>query len=702
MSFIDMKPPSFSREIRRAIANPILQSALDANSERRLAGRHTALSSLPDYLTLRQRAHDVRADVIANLDHYQKRFMHRLEANGMIVHRAADSNQAVQIVLDIARQHAACLIAKSKTMVSEEIELNHALQASGIQAIETDLGEYIVQLRGEAPSHIITPAVHLRREEVGLTFQEKLNTPYTTDIPTLTQTARRVLRQVFLDADIGLSGVNFGVVETGTLCILTNEGNGRMVTTLPPVHIALMGIERMVPSMDDLVLMLSLLPRSATGQKITVYTNLIHSPRQFEDPDGPNERHLVLIDNGRSAMRTSPLSEALLCIRCGACLNACPVYREIGGHAYVDTHGKSSTYPGPIGSVISPGLFGQLEFSHLARASTLCGACKDACPVDIDLPSLLLRVRAGLVNQVPGTSNSANDQPNAPALLALGLRLFSWFAVAPRRYALAQRVAGTFARLASRIIGSKNVAGKVYLHLPAFTGWGYSKDFPQPTSRTFHQRWQSLQGETSVTLPSMISSTASDKDADPIPEAGQDITPPSLVARFEAELTALGGSFILCTLEELPQRIVHLLHEKGEHSLLSWGDDQLPSGFVDSLRAQNIKIRPSGITANFSRSEIPRVGLTAALAGIAETGSLVLTAGKERPLTASLLPEVHIAVIQADDILPTVKAALQLPELLTASSAVLITGPSRTADIEMTLTIGVHGPAELIVFCLED
>jgi L-lactate dehydrogenase complex protein LldF len=319
------------------------------------------------------------------------------------------------------------------------------------------------------------------------------------------------LHQVFLDADIGLSGVNFGVVDTGTLCILTNEGNGRMVTTLPPVHIALMGIERIVPSMDDLALMISLLPRSATGQKMTVYTNLIHSPRHTDDPDGPAERHLVLVDNGRLALHTSPLAEALLCIRCGACLNACPVYREIGGHAYVDIHGKSSAYPGPIGSVISPGLFGQSEFGHLARASSLCGACKDACPVDIDLPALLLRIRAGHVNDVAKASKSNSVQPNAPALLALGLRIFSWFAVSPGRYSFALRVAGTFARLASPFIGSKNAAGKVYLHIPAFTGWGYSKDFPRPSSRTFHQRWPILQEEALSPVPSGFSTGASDR-----------------------------------------------------------------------------------------------------------------------------------------------------------------------------------------------
>ena len=211
-------------------------------------------------------------------------------------------------------------------MVTEEIELNHALEAAGHRVVETDLGEYIVQLRGEKPAHIITPAVHLRRHEVGKLFQEKLGIPYTEDIPTLTNTARKVLREVFLTADVGITGVNFGVAETGTLCIVTNEGNGRMVTTLPPIYIALMGMERIVPTLDDLALMLSLLPRSATGQKLSVYTQLIHSPRRADEMDGARERHLIIIDNGRSRLQHSPLREALYCIRCGACLNACPSF----------------------------------------------------------------------------------------------------------------------------------------------------------------------------------------------------------------------------------------------------------------------------------------------------------------------------------------------------------------------------------------
>ena len=278
-----MSQKEFKARIRKAIANENLQIALDNNARRRKEARETSFAQMPDHEERRQRAHAIKADIVAHLDEHLARFIEKVSANGITVHRAADAEEAVAIFLQIAagvekKDGKPLLVAKSKSMVSEEVNLNHALEKHGLRAVETDLGEYIVQLRGEHPSHIITPAVHLRRGDVGKLFEEKLGLPYTEDIPTLTNTARKVLRDVFLQADIGFSGVNFGVVETGTLCMVTNEGNGRMVTTLPKVHIAMMGIERLVPSMEDLALFLSLLPRSATGQKLSVYTSLINCP----------------------------------------------------------------------------------------------------------------------------------------------------------------------------------------------------------------------------------------------------------------------------------------------------------------------------------------------------------------------------------------------------------------------------------------
>ena len=692
-------PNAFHAHIRQSLANPNLQAALDLNAEKRIIARQTAFISLPEDLAImRQRARAVRAEVIANLDHYLEQFIGRAQANGIVVHRAAYAAQAVQIALEIAwaspylslrerkgnsKGAGEVLVVKSKSMVSEEIELNRALEAAGLRVVETDLGEYIVQLRGEKPAHIIAPAVHLRRGEVGQTFHEKLGIPLTDDIPTLTAVARAVLRQAFLDAEIGFSGVNFGVAETGTLCLITNEGNGRMATTLPPVHIALMGMERLVPTLDDLALMLYLLPRSSTGQKLSVYTSLIHSPRRADDADGARERHVIILDNGRSAVSHSPLAEALFCIRCGACLNACPVFREIGGHAYVSTQGEGSPYTGPIGSVISAGLFGQAEFGQLARASSLCGACKEACPVDIDLPKLLLRVRGGMtpVAQISNSRHAFTD--NSPPLLRWGLSVFGWFALSPRRFAIAQQMAG----ILSRVVSPFNA----WMRLPAFTGWGYSKDFPRPAARPFRKRFGTKRGDDGARRQESEGTRVQESGEATGREGSQSFG--GTAEQFEKEFTPLGGIFIPCAESELSARILDLLREKGIGEVFAWHDAHLPCGLLESLAA-------SGVRISYDPDPSIRVGLTGALAGIAESGTLVLPGGKGRPLTASLLPEVHFVVLRAKDILAHLPEVFRLSEVRESAAAVLITGPSRTADIEMTLTIGVHGPREVYVFCI--
>ncbi|MBM3144813.1 MAG: hypothetical protein FJ010_07545 [Chloroflexi bacterium] len=696
---------SFHTHIRNSIANPALQAALDANAEKRIQARLTAYASLPEPLEImRQRAHAVRAETIQNLDLYLEKFISKVEENGIIVHRAADAAQARQIVINIAlnsprrrkgreglnknirvhpRSSASPLIAKSKTMVSEEIGLNKALEAAGIQAVETDLGEYIVQLRGEPPSHIITPAVHLRRNEVGETFHEKLGIPLTEDIPTLTDAARAALRQTFLNADIGLSGVNFGVAETGSLCIVTNEGNGRMVATLPPVHIALMGMERLAPTLDDLALMLALLPRSATGQKISVYTQLIHRPRPEGETDGAHERHLVIVDNGRSALRRTPLDGALMCIRCGACLNACPVFRELGGHAYVGRHGQGAPYPGPIGSVVSPGLFGQAEFGHLAQASTLCGACKEACPVDIDLPRMLLRVRTG-------DGGRGTEGVGLPFSVRWGLHLFTWAASKRWRFRLAQRLAAAFSRILS--------PRAAYMKLPAFTGWGYSKDFPRPAIHPFRERLMIHRRDAESAerfLEEKRAASSTPHQQNPISnvqpfDSAQGTSPTS---KFETELISLGGVFTRCTTDSLAEEIFSLLKERSLSEIMAWEQEHLPAGLLDSLRERGIRIEHT------PHPEI-QAGLTGALAAVAETGTLVQTSGPGRPQSISLLPEIHIAVLHEQDIYENLPQVLKLREIREAPSVALISGPSRTADIEMTLTIGVHGPGEVHVYCI--
>jgi L-lactate dehydrogenase complex protein LldF len=679
-----MKTEKFRQRIRRSIADENLQIALDNNARRRTAGRLTAFASLPDHAERRQRLHAVKTDVVAHLDEYLAQFIANLEKNGIIVHRAANAEEAIGIFLKIAETlppgntkdsfaprrkpgGQKVLVAKAKSMVSEELNFNHALEAEGIRVVETDLGEYIVQLRGERPSHIITPAVHLRREQVGELFHEKLGLPYTDDIPTLTRAARRVLREVFLSADIGVSGVNAGVAATGTLAIVTNEGNGRMCTTLPPVHVALMGIERLVPTLDDLALLLSLLPRSATGQKLSVYTSLIHSPLPGQT------RHIILLDNGRSALRESPLAEVLSCIRCGACLNACPVFRETGGHAYIGRDGANPPYTGPVGSVVSPGLFGCENFGQLAQASSLCGACKEACPVDIDLPGLLLRVRAG---ETPEQGPEGNG---LPASVKFGLRAFRLAARTARLFAVFQTLGGLLTHLLS--------PRRAYLRLPAWTGWGYSKDFPRMAVRPFRARWKEIGGREQRIesreqgIESREQRIESREQRGESREDGQEV-----VERFVQELTALGGKVERVSAGELPARLQAFLSETGATQALT--DDT-----VAPLLGKAAVSQPD--------PAIP-VGVTGALCAIAETGSLVLVSGAGETLTASLLPPVHAVVLRTGQIVPTVAEALARPEVRRAAAGVIVTGPSRTADIEMALTIGVHGPGELHVFLIDD
>jgi L-lactate dehydrogenase complex protein LldF len=470
-----MRTPSisFRRRVAQALADPGLHVALDRAVEHSTAARAKAMASLPDADALRDHARQVRAHTLSRLDSYLTQFTGTVEAAGGQVHWAQDAAQARRIVLDLAAAHGVKLAVKSKSMVSEEIGLNHALEAAGIEVVESDLGEYIIQLAGETPSHIITPAIHKTKEQVGQLLHQKLGIPLTYDLLEMTVTARAVLRRIFLSADMGVSGVNFGVAETGSLCLVTNEGNGRMTTTLPRLHVALMGIERLVPSLEDLSLMLQLLGRSATGQKLSVYTSLLTGPRRPStasggegEPDGPDELHLVLVDNGRSRILGSRLAEILYCIRCGACLGACPVYRQIGGHAY------GSVYTGPIGAVLTPALYGAEDWADLPHASSLCGACREVCPVRIDLPKLLLDLRDEEV-----------QAGRFPLWLRWGIHVYRLAATSPARFRLASRLAAWVTRLPAR-------RGWIRRLPPPLSAWTDTRDFPVFAPKTFSQQWR--------------------------------------------------------------------------------------------------------------------------------------------------------------------------------------------------------------------
>ncbi|TNF54764.1 MAG: iron-sulfur cluster-binding protein [Gammaproteobacteria bacterium] len=382
--------PEFSVRVGQALGNERLRRNIRRTMDGLIEKRRQAFPDSQELTVLRRLGKLIRGQALANLPDLLLELETNCERNGIRVHWAETAAEANAIVLDLLRRHGAEMVIKGKSMVSEEMGLNHYLEAQGIQAVETDLGEFILQLAGERPSHIIAPAIHKDRREIAALFAAHYpEHPYTEDIEGLTAIARRIMREHFGQAVAGLSGVNFAVAETGTLCLVENEGNGRLCTTAPDIHIAVCGIEKVIARLDQLPPLLTLLTRSATGQPITTYVNLISGPRREGELDGPREVHLVLLDNGRSRIhQDSQLKATLRCIRCGACMNHCPVYTRLSGHAY------GTVYPGPIGSILEPQLQGLDHLGELADASSLCGACGEACPVRIPLPGLLRRLRA--------------------------------------------------------------------------------------------------------------------------------------------------------------------------------------------------------------------------------------------------------------------------------------------------------------------
>jgi L-lactate dehydrogenase complex protein LldF len=387
-----MKILPFRVNAAQAVRNSNLREAMRNASDSFTLKRADSLSGMPleDW---REEASALRLHVLDNLSDYVDSFERNATRAGAKVHRAKDSEEARDRIESILREHKINTVVKSKSMVSEEIHLNHYLQTHGIRAVETDLGEYIIQIAGEGPSHIIVPAIHKDRRQIGKLFAEKLGGEYSDDPEVLTRMARKVLRQEFLSAKAGMSGANFAVADSGSIAIFTNEGNGRMCTTLPPLHIVVLSIEKMIPTLADLPKFTRLLPRSATGQALTTYVSVITGTRKPGESTGAKEMHIVLVDNGRSGIVAGEYREMLKCIRCGACLNACPVYRMVGGHAY------GSTYPGPMGVVLTTLLEGMERAHPLLDATTLCGACADVCPVKVPLPGLLRRLRERRVEQ---------------------------------------------------------------------------------------------------------------------------------------------------------------------------------------------------------------------------------------------------------------------------------------------------------------
>jgi L-lactate dehydrogenase complex protein LldF len=462
---------TFAENSAEAVKNEALQSRLRVLNGF-VALRNLAFGSLPDGEALRDRARAIKEEAIAHLDHYVLQLEESVVRLGGQVHWARDGDEACSIILEIARNKEVRSVVKSKSMVTEEIELNEMLQSVDIEAIETDLGEYIVQLAREKPSHILAPAIHKSRGDVADLFVEKLGVARTSEPEELTKIARRRLREKFLSADMGITGANFAVAETGTIVLVENEGNIRLSTTLPRIHVAIMGIEKVVPRFEDIGVFLRILARSATGQKMSSYVSLITGARREGETDGAGEFHLILLDNGRTRMLANrEMRESLYCLRCGACLNVCPVYQKVGGHAY------GTVYSGPIGSVVTPELAGLEKANALPFASSLCGACREICPVRIDIPHLLLALRRRW------------SEENASRLERLAVRLWS---LAMRRPVLY----GVGLKLAAILAGPMSDDGWIKRLPFAPGGWTLNRDFPAPARQAFREQWRELERET--------------------------------------------------------------------------------------------------------------------------------------------------------------------------------------------------------------
>ncbi len=466
---VDITSPKFKANARTALLNETLQAALKKSRGGFVDKRRVAIDDLPQFEELRDRAVDIKNHVLTHLDQYLEQFTNQVEAAGGHVHFASTAAEGVDTVIDICKQAGATRIAKGKSMIGEEMDLNEALEREGMEVIETDLGEYIIQLAQEKPSHIIAPAVHKTRTEISDLFHQHHGkyglTERVEEVATIVNEARMVLREHFVSADVGITGANFLLADSGASVLVTNEGNGDLCSTLPRVHIVTASIEKIIPTQKDLSVFLRLLARSATGQEISSYTSIYSGPAHAGDMDGPTEYHVVLLDNGRSTMLQGEFWEMLRCIRCGACMNHCPVYQSIGGHAY------GWIYPGPMGSVWTPLLVGLQNAANLPNACTLNGRCETVCPIKIPLPRLLRRLR-----------NQIFERGLADWSSRVGLSMWSVITRHPKLYRRSIGVAAWFLHRLGRNRG-------LIQRLPLSKGWTESRDLPSPSGKGFVTSW---------------------------------------------------------------------------------------------------------------------------------------------------------------------------------------------------------------------
>ncbi|MHB8765397.1 MAG: LUD domain-containing protein [Deferrisomatales bacterium] len=639
-----------------------------------LAGkRAAAAAACPGFEALRDWGRARKTEVSTHLAQYADAFARRAEEAGARVYRARDGAHARAIAAEVARGLGAAAAVKSKSMTAEEVELNEALEAAGCRVTETDLGEFIVQLAGERPSHILAPAIHRDRRQVAELFSEHLGTAPDLDVGGLVRAARAALRERFLAADLGVTGANFAVAETGTLVLVTNEGNGRLATTLPRAQLAVVGVDKIIPTLADLPGFLELLTRSASGQPISSYVTLVTGPRRPGEEEGPGELHIVLLDHGRSAIAGGEYRQMLHCLHCGACLNHCPVYRAVGGHAY------GSAYCGPMGGVLSPLLWGAEAHPELPHACTLCGRCAEACPVRIPLADFHRRLR-GAAGPAPLASRAAAVAAARPFYYRIGLALARrWLRRGAARGPLAEWTRG-------------------------------GRDLPRPEpGPTFRQWWARRAGEAPGRVP--VPGPA----ADPRPPApnppGPAPTPAAPPAPAYADRARAAGVAVEeVPLGELPGRLAALVREEGVETAAlparGWPGDlrervaealaRAGCGTVGPVQGEDGYAWDRGLLAS------ARLGITWCGAFAAATGSQAYPSGPGHGTLASLLPEVHLALSTPAGEVATLADLLPDPAASLPSRGTLVTGPSRTGDIEATMTVGVHGPRRVLHWLLTD
>jgi L-lactate dehydrogenase complex protein LldF len=692
---------SFPKAASVALRDSQLRRNLSKATGTIRAKRAAVVEELPDWQQLRRAGRDAKNAALADLGAQVTRLEQAVTAAGGHVHWARDAAEANRAVCEVVRSHDAHEVVKVKSIASDEIGLNEALAAAGVRAVETDLAELIIQLGDDVQSHILVPAIHKNRAEIRDLFARELGLPDLSDEPAaLAEAARLHLRAKFLSSRVGISGANFAVAETGTVCVFESEGNGRMCTTLPEVLVTVMGIEKVIAEWRDMEVFLQLLPRSSTGERMNPYTSFWTGVRPG---DGPREFHLVLLDNGRTDVLADRVGrQALRCIRCSACLNVCPVYSRTGGHAY------ESVYPGPIGAILTPQLKRLEDARSLPYASSLCGACYEVCPVEIDIPRVLVHLRGRVVEGEPAY------KPEKLAMRAL-FRAFS----SRRAYERAQKAA----RLGSRPLAR----GDRIERLPwPLSGWTSTRDLARPPKETFRAWWIRERGDQAgppVATPAEPASRAPGSDVrsgrggddaravvlERIGRALADSPPPSgpsrdyvrrsdrsrdeVVSRFVERVSDYRATVRRAERSSVTAVLSELCREQGAATLAVPGD--LP----EAWHPEGVELVPdSGLSAH----ELDRLdgSLTGCAQAIAETGTIVLDGGAGQGRRAlTLVPDYHLCVVEEDQIADLVPEAVERlePAVREGRPLTFVSGPSATSDIELNRVEGVHGPRTLHV-----